>query len=39
MNVNLKTEEVRWQVMLAMLEEFPTLRERIKTYLKKQDVS
>ncbi len=33
------TEEMRWQVMLAMLKEFPTLRKRVKAYLKEQEAS
>ncbi|MDI6848039.1 MAG: hypothetical protein QMD23_07970 [Candidatus Bathyarchaeia archaeon] len=36
MNVNAKNEEIRWQVIKAMLDEFPTLKEKVKTYLKKQ---
>jgi hypothetical protein len=31
-----KTDEIRWQVIKAMLEEFPTLKERVKSYLKEQ---
>jgi hypothetical protein len=31
-----KTDEIRWQVIKAMLEEFPTLKERVKNYLKEQ---
>ena len=30
-------EEIRWQVMRAMLEQFPALKERVKAYLKKQE--
>lgn len=36
MNVNAKTEEVRWQLVRAMLDEFPILKEKVKTYLKEQ---
>ena len=36
MNINVKTEEIRWQVIKAMLDEFPTLKEKVKTYLKEQ---
>lgn len=39
MDSNLKTEEIRWQVMKAMLEEFPTLKKKIKTYLKDQEAN
>jgi len=31
---NPKTEEIRWQVIKAMLDEFPALREKVKGYLK-----
>ncbi|MCK5593092.1 hypothetical protein KAI31_03240, partial [Candidatus Bathyarchaeota archaeon] len=34
MNINSKNEEIRWQVIKAMLNEFPTLKERVKKYLK-----
>jgi hypothetical protein len=36
MNKSSKTDEIRWQVIKAMLEEFPTLKERVKNYLKEQ---
>ena len=29
-----ENDEVRWQVIKAMLNEFPTLKKRVKTYLK-----
>jgi len=29
-----KNEEIRWQVIKAMLDEFPTLKEKVKKYLK-----
>jgi len=35
MDINSRNEEIRWQVIKAMLDEFPTLKERIKNYLKK----
>jgi len=28
-----KTEEIRWQVVKAVLDEFPVLKERVKGYL------
>jgi len=31
-----KTEEVRWSVVKAMLDEFPKLKEKVKDYLKEQ---
>jgi len=30
------TEKIRWQVIKAMLDEFPTLREKVKKYLKEE---
>jgi len=36
MNTNPKSEEVRWQVIKAMLDEFPALKEKVKGYLKEQ---
>jgi hypothetical protein len=27
-------EEIRWQVVKAMLDEFPTLRKKVRTYIK-----
>jgi len=36
MNNGIKNEEIRWQVIKAMLDEFPTLKERAKSYLKEQ---
>jgi hypothetical protein len=27
-------EEIRWQVVKAMLDEFPTLRKKVKNYVK-----
>jgi hypothetical protein len=26
-------EEIRWQVVKAMLDEFPTLREKVRNYV------
>jgi hypothetical protein len=34
MDVDQKNEEIRWQVIKAMLDEFPTLREKVKSYLR-----
>jgi hypothetical protein len=31
-----KNEEIRWQVMKAMLDEFPTLKEKARKYLERQ---
>jgi len=33
MNTRSKIEEIRWQVIKAMLIEFPALKERVKSYL------
>jgi hypothetical protein len=27
-------EEIRWQVVKAMLDEFPTLRKKVRNYVK-----
>jgi len=32
-----RTEEIRWQVMKAMLEQFPALKKRVRAYLKRQE--
>jgi hypothetical protein len=29
-----RNEEIRWQVMKAMLDEFPVLKEKAKEYLR-----
>jgi len=36
MDANAKTEKIRWQVVRAMLDEFPTLKEKVETYLKER---
>jgi hypothetical protein len=36
MNTQSKTEEIRWQVIKAMLDEFPTLKEKARKYLKEK---
>jgi len=36
MNTSQKSEEIRWQVIKAMLDEFPTLKEKVKSYLKER---
>jgi hypothetical protein len=38
LNADEKTEEIRRQIIIAMLEEFPTLKEKIKDYLKEHDL-
>jgi cytochrome c556 len=32
-----KNEEMRWQIIKAMLDEFPTLKEKTRTYLNKRN--
>jgi hypothetical protein len=34
MSAHSKNEEIRWQVIKAMLDEFPNLKEKVKRYLK-----
>jgi hypothetical protein len=36
MNEELRNEEIRWQVVKAMLDEFPAIREKVKNYLEEQ---
>lgn len=36
MKNSIDKEEIRWQVVKSMLDEFPALRERVKDYIKKQ---
>jgi hypothetical protein len=33
MKSSLRDEEIRWQVIKAMLDEFPILKEKTKEYL------
>ena len=37
LNMNQKSDDVRWLVIKAMLDEFPALREKVKDYLKGKD--
>ncbi|MEM2440114.1 MAG: hypothetical protein QXJ77_02730 [Candidatus Bathyarchaeia archaeon] len=30
------SDEIRWQVVKAMLDEFPTLREKVKRYIEER---
>jgi hypothetical protein len=30
------TEEIRWQVVKAMLDEYPSLREKVRNYIDAQ---
>ncbi len=36
MNANEKIEEIRLQVIIAMLEEFPALKKKLNNYLEVQ---
>ena len=36
MSSKMKNDEIRWQVIKAMLDEFPTLKEKVESYLKEQ---
>jgi hypothetical protein len=36
MSTESKNQEIRWQIIKAMLDEFPSLKERVKSYLKEQ---
>lgn len=31
------TEELRWQVVKAMLDDFPALRKKVKSYIEKAE--
>jgi hypothetical protein len=37
MNTDPKSQEIRWQVIKAMLDEFPTLKEKVRDYLNRQE--
>jgi len=39
MDADIETEEIRWQVIKKMLEEFPTLREKTRSYLRAEQES
>jgi len=36
MSASSRNEEIRWQVIKSMLDEFPTLKEKVKKYVKEQ---
>lgn len=38
MKIKSGTDELRWQVIKAMLDEFPSLKEKVKEYIEKQDL-
>ncbi|MEM2147472.1 MAG: hypothetical protein QXJ94_02570 [Candidatus Bathyarchaeia archaeon] len=37
MNTKHESDEIRWQVIKAMLDEFPTLYEKVKTYIENKN--
>jgi len=37
MTTDSKSREIRWQVIKAMLDEFPALKEKVKDYLVRQE--
>ncbi|MEM3536178.1 MAG: hypothetical protein QXF44_00215 [Candidatus Bathyarchaeia archaeon] len=37
MDTKTKNDEIRWQVVKAMLEEFPSLKERVRNYLQEKN--
>jgi hypothetical protein len=36
MRIKSGNDELRWQIIKAMLDEFPSLKEKVKNYLEKQ---
>jgi hypothetical protein len=37
MTCHLGNEDIRWQVVKAMLDEFPTLKNKIKEYVRERE--
>ena len=37
MAIESKKDEIRWQVLKAMLDEFPSLKEKTRKYLKENN--
>jgi hypothetical protein len=37
MRSNHNTEEIRWQVVKAMLDDFPALRKKVRSYIEKAE--
>jgi hypothetical protein len=35
MKIKSETDELRWQIIKAMLDEFPNLKEKVKEYIEK----
>lgn len=36
MRIKSGNDELRWQIIKAMLDEFPSLKEKVKEYVEKQ---
>ena len=36
MKTNIGNEELRWQVVKAMIDEFPSLKNKVKSYIEGQ---
>jgi hypothetical protein len=36
MSASSRSEEIRWQVIKSMLDEFPTLKKKVRKYVKEQ---
>ena len=39
MDTDTETEDIRWQVIKKMLEEFPNLKEKTRSYLREEQES
>jgi hypothetical protein len=37
MKSHYNTDEIRWQVVKAMLDDFPALRKKVRSYIKKAE--
>jgi hypothetical protein len=37
MTTDPKSQEIRWEVIKAMLDEFPALKEKVKDYLGRKE--
>jgi len=38
MQIEKKNEEIRWKIIKAMLKEFPSLKEKVRSFLEEQDL-
>jgi hypothetical protein len=39
MKSNLGVEEIRWEIIKSMLDEYPSLREKARTYIETLEAS